>query len=235
MIYLIIIPYEYTHFNSHQPTLSTHLINPPYHPIHPLSLGVLDCTNHTHDRRKALVNAIRPTGAKILFIEVNPLSSPGCFPLSACFLLSFPSSLLCSTSCQFPLLFTCLSSLLFSSLLSLFLVSLYWQVSNNDARSVEENYRNNVKCSPDYEGIGNTEAELDYRRRVDNYQSIFEPIDADLQHPIESKWSYFKCDHFRHHFVVHRVRGHVLLKIVHFIMNMRTTRFTQPLVHNHRP
>ena len=127
MIYLIIIPYEYTHFNSHQPTLSTHLINPPYHPIHPLSLGVLDCTNHTHDRRKALVNAIRPTGAKILFIEVNSLSSPGCFPLSACFLLSFPSSHLCSTSCQFPLLHFPLVSFhlpLFSSLLSLFLVSL---------------------------------------------------------------------------------------------------------------
>ena len=134
-----------------------------------------------------------------------------------------------SSSSPLHISITHLFNSLFSSLVSFLSV----QVSNNDARSVEENYRNNVKCSPDYEGIGNTEAELDYRRRVDNYQSIFEPIDADLQHPIESKWSYFKCDHFRHHFVVHRVRGHVLLKIVHFIMNMRTTRFAQPLVYSH--
>ena len=45
---------------------------------------------------------------------------------------------------------------------------------------------------------------------------------SSLFSQIESKWSYFKCDHSRHHFVVHSVRGHVPLKIVHFIMNMRT-------------
>jgi Histidine phosphatase superfamily (branch 1) len=44
-----------------------------------------------------------------------------------------------------------------------------------------------------------------------------------MKDPVESHWSYFKCDHSRHHFVVHRVRGYLPLKIVHFIMNMRTT------------
>ena len=29
----------------------------------PNAIAVLDCTNHTHARRLALVNAIRPTGA----------------------------------------------------------------------------------------------------------------------------------------------------------------------------
>ena len=31
----------------------------------PNAIGVLDCTNHTHERRLGLVNAIRPTGAKV--------------------------------------------------------------------------------------------------------------------------------------------------------------------------
>lgn len=31
----------------------------------PNAIGVLDCTNHTHERRLGLVEAIRPTGAKV--------------------------------------------------------------------------------------------------------------------------------------------------------------------------
>lgn len=99
---------------------------------------------------------------------------------------------------------------------------MFIEVSNTDEQFLNENYRANVKCSPDYAGIGTSEAFMDYRRRVDNYSTIFEPIDDSQCHPVESKWSYFKCDHSRHHFVVHSVRGHVPLKIVHFIMNMRT-------------
>ena len=55
------------------------------------------------------------------------------------------------------------------------------------------------------------------------YATTFEAIDKDLKHPVESKWSYFKCDHSNHHFVVHRIRGNLPLKIVQFIMNMRTS------------
>jgi hypothetical protein len=52
---------------------------------------------------------------------------------------------------------------------------------------------------------------------------VFEPIDKDLDHPVESHWSYFKCDHSKQHFVVHRVRGYLSLKVINFIMNMQTT------------
>ena len=87
----ILSPYDHTHS----------YVYPPTYP------GVLDCTNHTHDRRKALVNAIRPTGAKILFIEVIPcyllavsfvcLLSPFLPILTSLFnILSIPSSLFSS-------------------------------------------------------------------------------------------------------------------------------------------
>jgi hypothetical protein len=63
--------------------------------------------------------------------------------------------------------------------------------------------------------------ELDYRRRVGNYETTYEPLDTPGGG--EENYSYFKCDHSRHHFVVHRVRGYLPLKLVHFIMNLRTT------------
>ena len=43
--------------------------------------------------------------------------------------------------------------------------------------------------------------EKDYRRRVENYITIFEPLDQ-AEMTGERDYSYFKCDHSRHHFVV---------------------------------
>ena len=43
--------------------------------------------------------------------------------------------------------------------------------------------------------------ERDYRRRVENYTTIFEPLDQK-EMLAERNYSYFKCDHSRHHFVV---------------------------------
>lgn len=100
---------------------------------------------------------------------------------------------------------------------------LFIEVSNTDEHFLSESYRSNVQSSPDYRGVEDADALDDFRRRVRNYTGVYEPIDPGLDHPVEGKWSYFKCDHSKHHFVVHRVRGHVLLKVVHFIMNMRTT------------
>jgi hypothetical protein len=44
-----------------------HAVADMVHFLHsaPNAIGVLDCTNHTHERRQALINAIRPTGAKV--------------------------------------------------------------------------------------------------------------------------------------------------------------------------
>lgn len=40
----------------------------------------------------------------------------------------------------------------------------------------------------------------------------------------ENNWSYLQCNHHTQHFVVHKVKGYLPLKIVHFIMNLRTTK-----------
>ena len=128
-------------------------------------VGIFDATNATHDQRALLVAAIRPTGAKILFIEV----------------------------------------------------------SNDDEEVLAESYRTAAATSPEYKGMDNEAAENDYRCRVNNYAICFEPIDAASCHPVENRWSYFKCNHSTHHFIVHRVRGFLPLKVVHFIMNLRTS------------
>eukprot|EP00596_Hydrurales_sp_CCMP1899_P002298 CAMPEP_0119035422 /NCGR_PEP_ID=MMETSP1177-20130426/2404_1 /TAXON_ID=2985 /ORGANISM="Ochromonas sp, Strain CCMP1899" /LENGTH=503 /DNA_ID=CAMNT_0006993635 /DNA_START=129 /DNA_END=1640 /DNA_ORIENTATION=- len=128
-------------------------------------VAIFDATNTTHDQRNRFVEISRPTGAKIIFIEV----------------------------------------------------------SNDDEILLQENYTSVVSTSPEYEGMDCAASELDYVQRVKYYASNFESIDADGNHPIEGKWSYFKCDHSRHHFMVHRIRGYLPLKVVHFIMNLRTS------------
>lgn len=128
-------------------------------------VGIFDATNATHQQRARIVAAVRPTGAKIMFIEVT----------------------------------------------------------NSDEEVLSENYRTAASTSPEYKNMDNEAAELDYRSRVNNYAACFETIDVGACHPVEMRWSYFKCDHSTHHFTVHRIRGYLPLKVVHFIMNLRTT------------
>lgn len=127
-------------------------------------VAILDSTNPTHERRRKFVQKVRPTGAKIVFIEV---------------------------------------------------------MSDNEA-FLSDQYTAAVHQHPDYEGLCKKEALLDYRRRIAKYQLYFETIDAGAYKDVETHYSYFKCDHSRNHFVVHNVSGNLPLKIVHFIMNLRT-------------
>lgn len=101
--------------------------------------------------------------------------------------------------------------------------TLFIEVQNENEKYLTALYRDVSVTSPDYEGINNEHAEQDLRRRVANYRKIFESIDAQESHAVESKWSYFKCDHSRQHFVIHNVRGYYQLKIVHFIVSLRIT------------
>jgi hypothetical protein len=54
------------------------------------------------------------------------------------------------------------------------------------------------------------------------YSTTFEAI--SLEHAVEKKWSVLRCNHSRHHFVLHNIKGHLPLKVANFIMNLRTTR-----------
>jgi len=99
---------------------------------------------------------------------------------------------------------------------------LFIEVNNDNIQFLSEQYRSMARECPDYAGVDSNEAELDYARRVDKYASVFEPIDES--HPVESRWSFFKCDHSREHFVVHKVHGNLPLKVINFIMNIRTSQ-----------
>jgi len=100
---------------------------------------------------------------------------------------------------------------------------MFIEVSNEDETFLARQYQTTVRYSVDYAGLSNTSSELDYRKKVDNYKSYFEPLDSGANKAIEGRWSYMKADHSTQHFVVHNVKGYLQQKVVNFIMNLRTT------------
>lgn len=100
---------------------------------------------------------------------------------------------------------------------------MFIEVQNDDDVLPADFYRETVQMSPDYAGVDLKEAETDYRRRIELYKSFYEPLDQNSADPVESKWSYLKCNHSHQDFVVHNVKGYLQQKVVNFIMNMRTT------------
>jgi len=97
---------------------------------------------------------------------------------------------------------------------------IFVEVTNDSADFLSNQYKNIVKTCPDYAGISHSEAELDYARRVEHYRLHFESLDDT--HEVESRWCFFRCDHSRKNFSLHNVHGYLPLKVVNFIMNMRT-------------
>jgi broad specificity phosphatase PhoE len=100
---------------------------------------------------------------------------------------------------------------------------MFVEVINENQSFLTEQYRETVLSSPDFEGVEQLEAELEYRKRIDQYNVYFEPLDTGDNSVEESHWSYMKCDHNRKRFIVNRFGGHLPQKVVHFIMNIRTS------------
>ena len=98
---------------------------------------------------------------------------------------------------------------------------MFVELSNVNAAALEKSYAEVINGSPDYEGIDKTEAESDYFTRVQAYEQCFEPIDSG-KYPAESRWAYLKCDSHRQHFEIHNIKGYLQLKVVHFVISMRT-------------
>ena len=96
------------------------------------------------------------------------------------------------------------------------------EVRNNDVEFLNTQISLIASRSPDYKRMATLEeAENEIRRRIASYETIYESISED--NPVESKWSYFTCDHSKRHFVVHNVTGHITLRVINFIMNLRIT------------
>ena len=97
---------------------------------------------------------------------------------------------------------------------------LFVEVNCDDQEFLDNMYRSHAATSPDYQGVDLAEAASDYEARIANYKLSWEPLSDS--HQVEAKWSFLKCDHSKHNFVLHNVRGYFPLKVVHFIMNLRT-------------
>ena len=98
---------------------------------------------------------------------------------------------------------------------------LWIEVNNDDEESLQKAYTDIIQGSPDYESMPSDIAAADLQARVDLYESCFEPIDTG-KYPVEKRYSYIKCDLVDRTYTVHNVRGYLELKIVHFVMNLRT-------------
>ena len=95
------------------------------------------------------------------------------------------------------------------------------EVINENQEFLKQQYLLVAQTSPDYTSMSVEEATSDYKRRVDSYCLHYVPLSAD--HPIESRWSYFQCNHANSHFVIHKATGYYFTKVIHFIMNMNTS------------
>jgi broad specificity phosphatase PhoE len=96
------------------------------------------------------------------------------------------------------------------------------EVQNNDEDFLNSQVKLIASRSPDYKDVtDDAVAEADIRARIASYEEHYEPLSES--HPVESKWSFFTCDHSSRHFIVHNVTGHMPLRVINFIMNLRTT------------
>eukprot|EP00523_Entomoneis_sp_CCMP467_P000791 CAMPEP_0168748640 /NCGR_PEP_ID=MMETSP0724-20121128/16282_1 /TAXON_ID=265536 /ORGANISM="Amphiprora sp., Strain CCMP467" /LENGTH=583 /DNA_ID=CAMNT_0008796479 /DNA_START=117 /DNA_END=1868 /DNA_ORIENTATION=+ len=79
---------------------------------------------------------------------------------------------------------------------------------------LEENIRTVKLSTPDYRGMNPEDAVADFKRRIENYRSVYEPVESDEGPSIKIINS--------RQFVVTSIRGYLPLKVVHFCMNLHT-------------
>eukprot|EP00568_Trieres_chinensis_P003977 CAMPEP_0183291858 /NCGR_PEP_ID=MMETSP0160_2-20130417/1128_1 /TAXON_ID=2839 ORGANISM="Odontella Sinensis, Strain Grunow 1884" /NCGR_SAMPLE_ID=MMETSP0160_2 /ASSEMBLY_ACC=CAM_ASM_000250 /LENGTH=548 /DNA_ID=CAMNT_0025452717 /DNA_START=127 /DNA_END=1773 /DNA_ORIENTATION=- len=84
----------------------------------------------------------------------------------------------------------------------------------DDEALLEQNIKTVKLSTPDYKGVDPKEALKDFHERRNEYMKVYEALE-------DEDGSYLKILNCRK-FVVHNVRGHLPLKVVHFIMNLHT-------------
>src|SRR5690606_39152801 len=81
---------------------------------------------------------------------------------------------------------------------------------------VEANVRETKLMSPDYAGVDPEEAVRDFRARIAHYERAYEPLD-------ESDGSYVQLVDVGRRVVVQGIHGHLLSRLVYFLMNLHVT------------
>ena len=91
----------------------------------------------------------------------------------------------------------------------------------DDDALLEENIRTVKTSTPDYRDSDPEEAIADFKRRRQMYADVYETLDDQA----DSDKAYIKVINCRQ-FVVNNIRGHLSLKVVHFIMNLHPSKRT---------
>lgn len=84
----------------------------------------------------------------------------------------------------------------------------------DDEELLQENICKVKLSTPDYRGVNPEEAIADFKKRREQYMSVYEPLD-------ESDGSYVKIINSKT-FIANNIRGYLKLKVVHFVMNLHT-------------
>lgn len=91
--------------------------------------------------------------------------------------------------------------------------SLFVELRTGDPELIEANIRETKLTSPDYAGVDPEVAARDFRARIAQYESAYEPLDS---HSV----SYIRISDVDEHMELNRVRGYVAMRIVHLLHNL---------------
>lgn len=91
--------------------------------------------------------------------------------------------------------------------------SLFVELRTGDHELIEANIRETKLTSPDYAGVDPEEAARDFRARIAQYESAYEPLDSQSA-------SYIRISDVDEHMELNRVRGYIAMRIVHLLHNL---------------
>ncbi|KAG1677472.1 hypothetical protein FOA52_001928 [Chlamydomonas sp. UWO 241] len=85
-----------------------------------------------------------------------------------------------------------------------------------DSETLERNYRNKLLYSPDYTGVSEEDAIVDFKERVRKYEMVYEPIDDRTFHYIKL----IDMVTGRGYLDINRISGYIPGKLVFFLMQV---------------
>ncbi len=91
--------------------------------------------------------------------------------------------------------------------------ALFVELRTWDPGVIEANIRETKVTSPDYAGVDPEEAASDFRARIAQYESVYEPLDSDSV-------SYIRISDVDEQMVINRVHGYVAMRIAHLLHNL---------------
>ena len=95
---------------------------------------------------------------------------------------------------------------------------------------IETNIRETKLHSPDYANMPEEEAMADFRKRIESYRAIYQPIEDPTQ-------SYIKWINVGQQIIVNNVWGYLHTRIVYYLMNLhianRIIYFAQVIFHGY--